>query len=294
MVQTNVNHLRYYNLVTGKQYGYIPNFDLTEIVDFSLNHNDSKILVSHKSGSIFLFDVKPYFLRPKDKAPDLKTYDPVGHGGRFRRGDQIDARLNYVYHMEPYPVGVEVDFGYMAAKMKWEPFYVGAFGEFTFAFPDDNYPYTYYYSSTIQVQNPYLLGAGLVIPVGFHIVPFRNPNIYFRTQAEAGVTYLTLWNGATGDNAIVAEGGVSGSAGATIGVGWKNYLLNVSFKYDSCLGFSVSTGLGYNRQLLRRNKRLFMVLKFSICKQFNISQLMSSKNRRLSQGKICILGRDKI
>ncbi len=187
VVQTNLNHLRYYNLSTGKQYGYIPNFDLTESVDFGLNHNDSKILVSHKSGSIFLFDVRPYFLKPKEKAPDLKTYDPVGHGGRFRRGDQIDARLNYVYHMEPYPVGVEVDFGYMAAKMKWEPFYVGAFGEFTFAFPDDNYPYTYYYSSTIQVQNPYLLGAGLVIPVGFHIVPFRNPNIYFRTQAEVNI-----------------------------------------------------------------------------------------------------------
>lgn len=254
VVQTNLNHLRYYNLVSGKQAGYIPNFDLTQIVDYQLNHNDTRILVSHKSGAVFMFDVRPFFFRPNQVPPDLKTFSTTGKGSRFRRGDQIDTRFNYVYHEEPYPIGMELDFGYMAAKMKWEPLYVGAFGEFTFAFPDDNYPYQYYYTSTTKIQNPYLLGAGLIMPVGLHILPFPNPEFYFRTQVEFGVTFLNLWNGAVGDGYIAGDGGFSGSLGTTIGVGWKNYLLNVSFKYDSCLGFVVSTGLGYNRKLFNSNK----------------------------------------
>ncbi|MCR5495441.1 MAG: hypothetical protein K6F15_07360 [Treponema sp.] len=267
--------------------GSLPPLESGNITSIKLNRTGKVALIGDHKGEIFIIKMDDFIEVDSKAAPTIQsgTMNPASSKSKddakadsgkddkksqkedetadknaidadkyykYRKGHSLDFRANFLMQEQPYFAGYSLEVGYLFAEIPKVPsMYAGARSGFQFAWPSGEYPYTYT-SGTATLQNPYLIGITTCFPVGIYILPFKNTDFYFREEVDIGFSYETLWNGSSGSNTIITPGGVSFEFGDTFTFGYKDYLANLSVKYNTGLGLAVSIGLGYNWKLTKR------------------------------------------
>lgn len=277
------NGLDYIDIKNKIYLGSLPPLKSGIITSVKLDKTGKRALIGDHKGEIFLINI-PDFIEvdskaaptiqsgtmipaekkvPEPSAEEPKSAPPSENEEKvppveadkylkYRKGHSLDFHVNFLMQKQPYLPGYSLEVGYLYADVpKMPSMYVGARSGFQFAWPTDDYPYTYT-SGGVKLQNPYLIGITTCFPVGIFIVPFKNKDMYFREEVELGFAYHTLWNGHYGSNTIITKGGMDWEFGDCFTFGYKNWLANLNLKYNTALGVSCSIGVGYNWKLTKR------------------------------------------
>lgn len=277
----NANNGMDYIDVRNKTYlGSLPPLESGKITSIKLNSTGKTALIGDHKGEIFLINLDEYIEKDPSKAPTIRsgTMDPPKQKQapddskeddkaeeqadepvadkyyKYIQGHSIDLRANYLLQMQPYTHGLELEGSYIYTGLfKIPKVYTGVRSGFQFAWPTDDYPYTYT-AGTATLQNPYLFGITMGCPLGFYIDPFKNPDFYLKEEVLVGFSYHSLWNGHMGSNTIITKGGLSWDFADAFTFGWRNLQFNVIISYNTALGIMFKTGVGMNIRLMKRVK----------------------------------------
>ncbi len=279
VVVNDKNGMDYIDVKNRQYIGSLPPLESGRITSVKLDMTGKRALIGDHKGEIFLFNLDDYVEKsalyaptiqtggaaeqktpqklPPKKQPEKKTVPKKAVEAdkylKYRKGHSIEIDAAYMLGYNPYSSGGSLTVGYMYANLPVPSMYVGAKTSLRLSSPNDTYPYQYSIG-TQRLQNPYLFEWGFGAPIGFFIVPFKNPDFYFREEISVGFTYLTLWNGSMGRNSVSAKGGVTLCIGDTLSFGWKDLLVNVSAGYNIVSGYSFGFGIGCNKKLMRTIK----------------------------------------
>lgn len=263
------NVIYLYNLLSGEYTGFIPAFNKTEITSFALNPEETKIMVGHKDGSVYLMNLADVYMAPgttmtagqetksgkdsksgkdrntqKDSEETAKTQAGPANAnstgfGKFRDPHSIEIRADFKLFQSPYSMGGGVEIGYTNAKLL-KPFYFGGLVKLDLGFPASDFPYQYRDANGNIIPAPDLAGASFVIPVGYSFFPMSNDFEIF-SEIQGGVVVHTLYLPGVGASQIA----VGGTVGLATGVAWKQITLYIGGNFDFVAGFLFTGGLAY-------------------------------------------------
>lgn len=263
------NVIYLYNLLSGEYTGFIPAFNKTEITSFALNPEETKIMVGHKDGSVFLMNLADIYMAPgttmtagqdtksgidsksgkdrknqKEDEEAAKTQAGPANAnatgfGKFRDPHSIEIRTDFKLFQSPYSMGGGIEIGYTNAKLL-KPFYFGGLVKLDLGFPQSNFPYQYRDANGNVIPAPDLAGASFVIPVGYSFFPMSNDFEIF-SEIQGGVVVHTLYLPGVGASQLA----VGGTVGLATGVAWKQITLYIGGNFDFVAGFLFTGGLAY-------------------------------------------------
>lgn len=246
------NNIYIYDFMTMEVKGYLPYFSVSEILDFELSENYDKILVSHKSGIIFLLNIKDVFLEIESPQPRLGSgtfYGGTGAGTYDQYGEIIssdmglhnfDMRLSFSKPNYPYAVNITPQLGYLFKK-PFQGFYFGGFAELGFCIPNPRFPYAYIdLNSGNTLHSPYILAPKISGAAGYYIKPFLK-NIGYFVEIRPGVSIDTFWFPEYGLKDFYPSFNIDLLAG----ISWRQTSFLLGALYDYRLGFSVQAGFGW-------------------------------------------------
>ncbi len=259
IVLTKKDQLRLYNVMAGKQLGYIMPLNNTEISSYSLSPDNKSILVGHKDGSIYLLKIREFLLDPFANPPKYimgagagKETPPrnyVGGNALAKDGNEIPIKLLFSGLPEPYTFAISAAGGYYNFQ-KITPFYFGGLAYFGMGFPQYKFPNNYYLNG-VNLESPFFLSTKLLGSVGFTAMPLSIPISLF-TQIDAGLGLNIIWDRRFGKDAIFSSVFASFTADAKVGLAWKFLDFALCGFYDSITGFSAGAELGFNIRIKRK------------------------------------------
>lgn len=275
---TDENRLELYRLEDGKYIGYIPSFNVTSMTSFDFNSDDSKLLMGHEDGSVYMVNLKAVVVAPR-RAPSLRLIsedEVVVKGSEFteripfaeygdtdpnaplfvmgaRRifaepGHSVDFLVGTTFLPAPFTMSLDAQLGYSNGFLL-HPLYFGLTWRSSWGFPQMNFPYIYHHGD-VEYDPPLLVDWVLEVPFGLCFVPW-NFGLEIYAELAAGYAMHELWNRRLGNQAVTAgvnSGHFHGAfvTAVTIGFGWKGALLKVSGEWDSELGWTGQVSLGYS------------------------------------------------
>lgn len=282
-ILTEEQSIAFYDLETGKRLGYIPSFSASSMTGFAFNRFETKILVAHQDGSLFLLNIDEVFVPEREKEETYHLYlvkddgswqelmsleelralgiEPSDTVIRSYEGEgdvlwgepfhSIDLLAGTTFLESPYAMSLDVQLGY-ANGFLIHPFYFGAFWRSSWGFPRSNFPYIYRIGKEV-FEPPLLIDWVIEVPFGLRFVPW-DFGLELFTEVSAGLAMHELWNRRTDELAITSglqNGNFHGAfvTALTLGAGWKGILFKVSGEWDSLLGWSGQLSLGYSFRL---------------------------------------------
>lgn len=261
------NVIYVYNFLSGDFTGFIPAFNKTEITSFALNPEETKIMVGHKDGTVFLMNLADVYMAPKastssglgnksgrnskksiknqqnDEQSEKTQSGPANANatgfGKFRDPHSIEIRADFKLFQSPYSMGGGIEIGYTNASLL-KPFYFGGLVKLDLGFPGTDFPYQYHDANGNAIPAPDLAGASFVIPVGYSFFPMSNDFEIF-SEIQGGVVVHTLYLPGVG----ASQFAVGGTVGLATGVAWKQITLYIGGNFDFVAGFLFTGGLAY-------------------------------------------------
>lgn len=255
-VQCENNGIYLFSITEGVEIGWIPPFRLESINDFAFSGDESKLLVGHENGTVFLLAVDDVILKPGAKGPSLNKGVIAGANsgnGKFRPPHSLEIRTDISRVADPYTFGVTPSLGYSNGELL-KPFYFGGMVKAFVAFPDSvDFPYHYSYRlgySNGRVQaadlpSPLIEGLQVAIPIGFAIKPFKN-DLEFFAEASAAFSLYSFYFKKTEKTPGGFEFFFPSFTGEIIaGASWQMITVYAGASYDLKLGFAFKAGAGY-------------------------------------------------
>lgn len=246
LVLTNKNVLRFYDLETGRQTGFIEPVNQSKITSFSVNATGKTILVGHEDGSLYVLIVKDVI---RDDS------DPYAEGGarKFlgklnpKKGHGVPFNGGMLVLQNPFPYGAFAEVGYQNYNLI-NPFYLGGIARYSMGFPlsPEEFPYSYSVDSM-----PTINSVNLYIPVGLCIMPFKFKLELF-AEIRGGLGLTTIWNGGFLSNSYITKVYPSLYAAFDVGFGFYNIRVSAGAEYDSIRGFQLNAGLGYYLEIKKK------------------------------------------
>mgnify|MGYP003553236574 FL=1 len=114
---------------------------------------------------------------------------------------------------------------------------------FSFGFPKKDFPFSYTVNGK-ETLNPFLVSAGMIVPVGLKIAPFAN-DIELLTELSVGCMTHCLWNAQSSANSVMGKFYPAFVASIAVGAGYKGISLKLNGDYDTQVGFAFSVDLGF-------------------------------------------------
>lgn len=252
LVLTHKNVLRFYDLETGRQTGFIEPVNQSKITSFSVNSTGKTILVGHEDGSLYVLLVKDVIRDDSDPYAEggarkfLGKLNPkTGHGVIVDAGGIMFTEMT-----DDWPWGIEVEAGYYNYDLL-NPFYFGGKGKYFIGVPADSFFFDY--SDSVL---PSVNGLNFYVPLGLNIMPFKF-KLEFFAELRAGLSLTTIWN-----RKIFGQSNISGIApsfyaGFSGGIIYKKFVLSVNAEYDSLRGrgFQLSSDLGMYLKIEKKEKK---------------------------------------
>ncbi len=246
------NNIYVYDFNTMEAKGYLPYFSISEILDFELSENYDRVLVSHKSGVVFILNVKDVFLETTAPQPRLGSgtfYGGTGAGTFDQYGEIVssdmglhnfDMRVTFSKPNYPYALNITPQLGYLFKK-PFQGFYFGGFAEMGFCIPNPKFPYAYVDLNTGNtLHSPYILAPKISGTAGYYVKPFMK-NIGYFFEIRPGVSVDTFWFPEYGLKDFYPSFNIDLLAG----VSWRQTSFVLGALYDYRLGFSVQAGIGW-------------------------------------------------
>lgn len=288
------NILNVYDLNDGQFIGFIPSFSESPITIFQTDFAQSRFLIAHEDNTIFILEINKV-LFPKNAvlpSADLIQMDsenalerlyaqpeePVEETEeslseeeeteddkhqyealamiRYKNSDTISFRLKVTLTPGPFIVGTSFAAGYTAYRLM-QPFYIGAFMEPHFGFPQKNFPYKYQMGGS-AISSPIITGGKLYMPFGICVYPFQQ-NIEFFVDLAPGIVMNMLWNSQFAKKSITSKLYTGFYGALRTGMTYRNFSVYLEGNYDAILGFGFSIGVGYSINLVheRRNDEIW-------------------------------------
>lgn len=251
LVLTSRNMLRFFDLETGKETGFIEPVNQSKITSFSVNVSGKTILVGYEDGSLYVLLVKDV----------IQSDDPYAEGGVQRFFSKLNTKtghgvllngggIMFTNYADYWPWGVNVELGYLDYNVI-SPFYLGGMFKYYMGFPSEDFPYEF--STGIA---PNLCGVTVYAPVGINIQPFK-VKLHFFAEIRIGANFSTIWNGKMLNDSIITGIVTSFYAGFTAGVTFDKVVVSINAEYDSFAGrgFQLSADLGYYFDLEKKGKK---------------------------------------
>lgn len=285
---TAENRLELYRLEDGEYLGYVPSFNVAAMTSFAFSHDDTRLLMGHEDGSIYMVELEAALVPPR-RYPVLRVIggeEVVERGGEFTESipPAEYADTEGVYHSpfealdvearglfpeprhgvealagvsllpSPHLLDLDITAGYLNAV--WlHPFYVGGQLRLSVGWPQAEFPYNYRLHGE-PLEAPLMMSVELDFPVGIVVTPFKsNRDIELYAEVGLGFSLHQLWNRRFGGTAIAGILHPSFVASMAVGAGWRGLSLKLHGDYDTQLGFLFSVNVGYIFQLPYRGRK---------------------------------------
>lgn len=265
-VLDGIGRLLIYDLNTKSLVGYIPVG--TSLTDFEFNNDDSHILLGYENGSVYNISFKAGLLKPGEEPENIgdgsgfyggslggsggssfgggfSGFGGVGkNGGSFssREGFYIDISGGIKSATSPYMMSAELMFSVLNYDFL-KPFYIGLSIVPGLGFPKSDYPYVYRLNGE-NLDSPFFVGAKILIPLGFFIMPFSDSDFGISAEIFAGTSACLLWNRKFTSQAITSKLFPAFVVGTKLGVSWKFISVYIGAEWDSVQKISILAGLG--------------------------------------------------
>ncbi len=285
--ETNI--LNVYDLSDGQFIGFIPSFSESPITIFQTDFTQSRFLIAHEDNTIFILEINKVLFpknavlpsadliqmdsenalerlyaqpeEPVEETEESLSEEEETEDGkhqyealamiRYKNSDTISFRLKVTLTPGPFIVGTSFAAGYTAYRLM-QPFYIGAFMEPHFGFPQKNFPYKYQMGGS-AISSPIITGGKLYMPFGICVYPFQQ-NIELFVDLAPGIVMNMLWNSKFGNKAITSKLYTGFYGALRTGATYKNFSVYLEGNYDAILGFGFSIGIGYSINLAHERR----------------------------------------
>lgn len=288
------NILNVYDLNDGKFIGFIPNFSESPVTIFQTDFTQSRFLIVHEDNTIFVLETNKVLFPKNAVLPDADLIHVDSENAlerlyeqpeeqvqedeeiasdeeepqddkhqyealamiRYKNSDTISFRLKATVTPGPFIIGTSFAAGYTAYRLM-QPFYIGAFLEPHFGFPQKDFPYKYRMNGS-AISSPIITGGKLYMPFGICVYPFQQ-NIEFFVDLAPGIVMNMLWNSQFAKKSITSKLYTGFYGALRTGMTYRNFSVYLEGNYDAILGFGFSIGVGYSINLAheRRNDEIW-------------------------------------
>ncbi len=276
-VLTQDQQFIWFDTETQEELGFIPRLSKSTIVDFAFSVDGSELLLGYTDGSILRIICADYY-RSKGASVEVRfeeyfesdgtggtgvTYTANDENGLVPFGYMLPPNavfdfLDFTAGFEklgtnkkttmPYTIGIMLDVRIShSLDFTTIPFYMGIGLRSSFAFPNQNYPFTYRDQKGNVLAAPYLVSLQTPLHFGYQIRLAPATFIFFQIMAGPGGNIL--W--APG----IANSGIhfSFTAGGSLGFQWNGFRIFFEPMYDTTTNLTFSTGLSFRLSLHERD-----------------------------------------
>ena len=274
-ILTANNNLEFYDLTTGEYLGMLQSCNSGQVTSVAFSNDSKFILLGYSDGSAYKINIQEKMILKDQEIPKVRIvekneiiikgylyqenfdtahvvttheykYSPTSGQASIdilaekTQGLKISAGYSFLPH--PYASGTRINLGYVNSDWIY-PFYVGMDARFSFGFPKKDFPFSYTVNGK-ETLNPFLVSAGMIVPIGLKIAPFAN-DIELLTELSVGCMTHCLWNAQSSANSVMGKFYPAFVASIAVGAGYKGISLKLNGDYDTQVGFAFSVDLGF-------------------------------------------------